>query len=70
MPVIGERYIKGEFPKQLIPGMAELGCSARTCRRSTAARAQQVAYGLIMQDARARRTSGIPRSRIRVRAAW
>src|SRR6266550_1245070 len=25
MPVIGEAYVAGKFPKQLIPGMAELG---------------------------------------------
>ena len=25
MPVIGQAYIEGKFPKQLIPGMAELG---------------------------------------------
>ena len=25
MPVIGEAYIEGKFPKHLIPGMSELG---------------------------------------------
>jgi hypothetical protein len=25
MPVIGEAYIAGRFPKELVPGMAELG---------------------------------------------
>jgi len=25
LPVIGEAYIEGKFPKQLIPGMAKLG---------------------------------------------
>ncbi|HEU4761699.1 MAG TPA: acyl-CoA dehydrogenase family protein, partial [Gemmatimonadales bacterium] len=25
MPVIGEAYIEGKFPKQLVAGMAELG---------------------------------------------
>ena len=25
IPVIGQAYIEGKFPKQLIPGMAELG---------------------------------------------
>ena len=27
IPVIGAAYIEGKFPKQLIPGMAELGLS-------------------------------------------
>jgi glutaryl-CoA dehydrogenase len=51
MPVIGEAYIKGEFPKQLIPGMAELGfLGANLPEEYGCAGLNNVAYGLIMQE--------------------
>src|SRR3954463_11563590 len=51
MPVIGEAYVAGKFPKQLIPGMAELGlCGANLPEEYGCAGLNNVAYGLIMQE--------------------
>jgi len=51
MPVIGEAYIEGRFPKQLIPGMAELGMlGANLPEEYGCAGLSSVAYGLIMQE--------------------
>ncbi|HET9295107.1 MAG TPA: acyl-CoA dehydrogenase family protein [Gemmatimonadales bacterium] len=51
MPVIGDAYIEGEFPKQLIPGMAELGLyGANLPEEYGCAGLNNVAYGLIMQE--------------------
>jgi glutaryl-CoA dehydrogenase len=51
MPVIGDAYIKGEFPKHLIPGMAELGFfGANLPEEYGCAGLNNVAYGLIMQE--------------------
>ena len=51
MPVIGEAYIEGKFPKQLIPGMAELGLfGANLPEEYGCAGLNNVAYGLIMQE--------------------
>ncbi len=51
MPVIGECYIEGKFPKQLIPGMAELGLfGANLPEEYGCAGLNNVAYGLIMQE--------------------
>ena len=51
MPVIGECYIDGHFPKQLIPGMAELGLfGANLPEEYGCAGLNNVAYGLIMQE--------------------
>jgi len=51
MPVIGEAYVEGEFPKQLIPGMAELGVlGANLPEEYGCAGLNNVAYGLIMQE--------------------
>ena len=51
MPVIGDAYIKGEFPKQLIPEMAELGLyGANLPEEYGCAGLNNVAYGLIMQE--------------------
>ncbi|MGE0440661.1 MAG: acyl-CoA dehydrogenase family protein [Gemmatimonadales bacterium] len=51
MPVIGECYIEGKFPKQLIPGMAELGVlGANLPEEYGCAGLGNVAYGLIMQE--------------------
>jgi glutaryl-CoA dehydrogenase len=51
MPIIGECYIEGKFPKQLIPGMAELGLlGANLPEQYGCAGLNNVAYGLIMQE--------------------
>jgi glutaryl-CoA dehydrogenase len=51
MPVIGEHYIAGTFPKQLIPGLAELGVlGANLPEEYGCAGLGNVAYGLIMQE--------------------
>src|SRR5712664_1564500 len=51
MPVIGEAYIAGKFPKQLVPGMAELGLfGANLPEEYGCAGLNNVAYGLIMQE--------------------
>jgi glutaryl-CoA dehydrogenase len=51
MPVIGDCYITGRFPKELIPGMAELGLfGANLPEEYGCAGLNNVAYGLIMQE--------------------
>ena len=51
MPVIGECYLEGRFPKALIPGMAELGILGANLPESYGcAGLNNVAYGLIMQE--------------------
>jgi glutaryl-CoA dehydrogenase len=51
MPIIGDAYIEGKFPKQLIPGMAELGLfGANLPEEYGCAGLNNVAYGLIMQE--------------------
>jgi len=51
MPVIGEAYLAGKFPKQLVPGMAELGLfGANLPEEYGCAGLNNVAYGLIMQE--------------------
>ncbi len=51
MPVIGEAYVVGKFPKQLIPGMAALGLfGANLPEEYGCAGLNNVAYGLIMQE--------------------
>ena len=51
IPVIGPAYIEGKFPKQLIPGMAELGLfGANLPEEYGCAGLNNVGYGLIMQE--------------------
>ena len=51
MPVIGDCYVAGRFPKELIPGMAELGLlGANLPEEYGCAGLNNVAYGLIMQE--------------------
>src|SRR2546421_9189149 len=51
MPVIGEAYVAGKFPKQLVPEMAELGLfGANLPEEYGCAGLNNVAYGLIMQE--------------------
>jgi glutaryl-CoA dehydrogenase len=51
LPVIGKAYVDGKFPKDLIPGMAELGMfGANLPEEYGCAGLNNVAYGLIMQE--------------------
>jgi glutaryl-CoA dehydrogenase len=51
MPIIGECYIAGRFPKELIPGIAGLGVlGANLPEAYGCAGLNSVAYGLIMQE--------------------
>src|SRR5437762_5292463 len=51
IPVIGEHYLEGRFPKQLVPQMAELGLfGANLPEEYGCAGLNNVAYGLIMQE--------------------
>src|ERR1700756_5306687 len=51
IPVIGEAYVAGKFPKQLNPGWAELGLfGANLPEEYGCAGLNNVAYGLIMQE--------------------
>src|SRR5881296_4732954 len=51
MPVIGDAYIAGKFPKHLVPHMAELGLfGANLPEAYGCAGLNNVAYGLIMQE--------------------
>src|SRR5882724_6573631 len=51
IPIIGQAYLEGRFPKQLIPGMADLGLfGANLPEEYGCAGLNNVAYGLIMQE--------------------
>ncbi|NNG14878.1 MAG: acyl-CoA dehydrogenase [Gemmatimonadales bacterium] len=51
MPIIGDAYVEGKFPEQLIPQMAELGFyGANLPERYGCAGLNNVSYGLIMQE--------------------
>src|SRR2546422_10285311 len=51
IPVIGEAYVAGHFPTQLVPGMAELGLfGANLPEEDGCAGLGNVAHGLIMQE--------------------
>src|SRR5712692_3159323 len=51
LPIIGEHYLQGRFPKQLIPQMAALGLfGANLPEEYGCAGLNSVAYGLIMQE--------------------
>ncbi len=51
MPVIGEHYLAGRFPTQLIPEMGELGVlGANLPAEYGCAELNNVSYGLIMQE--------------------
>jgi glutaryl-CoA dehydrogenase len=51
MPIIGDHYIEGRFPMQLVPQMAELGLfGANLPEEYGCAGLNNVAYGLIMQE--------------------
>jgi glutaryl-CoA dehydrogenase len=51
LPIIGDAYVDGRFPKELIPKMAELGLfGANLPEEYGCAGLNNVAYGLIMQE--------------------
>ncbi len=51
LPVIGECYVEGRFPKEIVPGLAELGVfGANLPEEYGCAGLNNVAYGLIMQE--------------------
>ncbi|HSJ65917.1 MAG TPA: acyl-CoA dehydrogenase family protein [Gemmatimonadaceae bacterium] len=51
LPIIGDCYVEGRFPKELIPEMAELGVfGANLPEEYGCAGLNSVAYGLIMQE--------------------
>jgi glutaryl-CoA dehydrogenase len=51
IPIIGEHYLEGRFPKQIVPGLAELGVfGANLPEEYGCAGLNNVAYGLIMQE--------------------
>jgi glutaryl-CoA dehydrogenase len=51
LPVIGEAYVQGRFPKELVPEMGELGVfGANLPEEYGCAGLNNVAYGLIMQE--------------------
>src|SRR4051794_18178808 len=51
LPIIGDAYVQGRFPKELIPGMAELGVfGANLPEEYGCAGLDNVSYGLIMQE--------------------
>jgi len=51
IPVIGDCYIQGRFPKEIIPGLADLGVfGANLPEEYGCAGLNNVSYGLIMQE--------------------
>jgi len=51
MGIIGDHYVRGEFPRHLVPQMAELGLfGANLPEEYGCAGLNNVAYGLIMQE--------------------
>jgi glutaryl-CoA dehydrogenase len=51
IPIIGDCYVEGRFPKEIIPGLAELGVfGANLPEEFGCAGLNNVAYGLIMQE--------------------
>src|ERR1700687_5141514 len=51
LPIIGDCYIKGRFPKELVPEMAQLGMfGANLPEEYGCAGLNDVAYGLIMHE--------------------
>src|SRR5215212_3978121 len=51
LPIIGDAYVQGRFPKELIPEMGELGVfGANLPEEYGCAGLNNVSYGLIMQE--------------------
>src|ERR687885_1707436 len=51
LPIIGKAYVEGRFPREIVPGMAELGVfGANLPEEYGCAGLNSVAYGLINQE--------------------
>ncbi len=51
LPIIGDAYVQGKFPREILPGLAELGVfGANLPEEYGCAGLNNVAYGLIMQE--------------------
>jgi glutaryl-CoA dehydrogenase len=51
LPIIGDCYVEGRFPKEIVPGLAQLGVfGANLPEEYGCAGLNNVAYGLIMQE--------------------
>src|ERR671924_870983 len=51
LPIIGQAYVEGRFPREIVPEMAELGVfGANLPEEYGCAGLNNVAYGLIMQE--------------------
>ncbi len=51
IPIIGDAYIEGRFPREIVPGLAELGVfGANLPEEYGCAGLNNVSYGLIMQE--------------------
>src|SRR5687767_4259514 len=51
IPIIGQAYIDGRFPREILPGLADLGVfGANLPEEYGCAGLNNVAYGLIMQE--------------------
>jgi glutaryl-CoA dehydrogenase len=51
MPIIGDCFDQGEFPKELVPEMAEMGLLGSSCpEKYGCAGLNAVSYGLICQE--------------------
>ncbi|MDQ3949425.1 MAG: acyl-CoA dehydrogenase family protein, partial [Gemmatimonadota bacterium] len=51
LPIIGQAYVDGRFPREIVPEMAELGVfGANLPEEYGCAGLNNVAYGLIMQE--------------------
>jgi glutaryl-CoA dehydrogenase len=50
LPIIGDAYDRGEFPRQLVKGLGELGAFGPTIKGYGCAGVSSTAYGLIMQE--------------------
>ncbi|HET6681862.1 MAG TPA: acyl-CoA dehydrogenase family protein [Gemmatimonadaceae bacterium] len=51
LPIIGDCYVEGRFPREIVPGLAELGVfGANLPEEYGCAGLNNVAYGLIMQE--------------------
>ncbi|MCU0625755.1 MAG: acyl-CoA dehydrogenase family protein [Gemmatimonadaceae bacterium] len=71
LPIIGDCYVNGRFPKELIPEMAELGVfGANLPEEYGCAGLSSVAYGLIMQELERNPGGMITRARRQADGSW
>ena len=65
LPIIGRCYVDGRFPREIVPGLAELGVfGANLPEEYGCAGLNNVAYGLIMQEL----SAATPGALLRLRA--